>query len=140
MADNLDPTSTAAEDCPSQDDGGVVNPDDAVLAVPADGAGQHRALNVGAKPDQIGGGVPVIDADDVPLDDGALVQVFGDVVGGGADQLDAGSRLRQGATLAVPQAGRLMARQQASAISSSCSPVSWPPLAASRTAGLSPSS
>ena len=53
MADNLDPTSTAAEDCPSQDDGGVVNPDDAVLAVPADGAGQHRALNVGAKPDQI---------------------------------------------------------------------------------------
>jgi hypothetical protein len=57
--------------------------------VPADRARQHRSLHVGAEPDQVGGGVPVIDADDVLLDDRALVQVFGHVVGRGADQLDA---------------------------------------------------
>jgi hypothetical protein len=52
-------------------------------------ARQHRTLDVGAEADQVGGGVPVVHADNVLLDDRALIQVLGDVVSGGADQLDA---------------------------------------------------
>lgn len=73
----------------SEHDGLVVVHDDTVLAVPEHGAGQHGAFDVGADTHQIVNGVRVVDADNVLFDDRPLVENFGHVVGGGADQLDA---------------------------------------------------
>ena len=72
-----------------EDDGLVAVPDDAVLGVPLHGAGEHGALDVGAAGLQVGGIHRVVHAGDVLLDDRALVEVFRDVVRGGADELDA---------------------------------------------------
>ena len=47
------------------------------------------AFHVRAAPLQVGGRVGVGDADDVLFDDRAFVEVLGDVVGRGADELDA---------------------------------------------------
>ena len=60
-----------------------------VLAVPADGARQHGALDVGAQADQRRRRRRGARRGHVLLDDRALVEVLGDVVGGGADQLHA---------------------------------------------------
>lgn len=73
----------------SEDDGLVVMHDDAVLAVPEHGAGKHCAFDVGADTHQIIDGVGVVDTNDVLFDDGPLVENFGHVVGGRADQFDA---------------------------------------------------
>src|SRR6202042_2828582 len=70
-----------------EDDGVLAVAQDAVLAVPADGAGQHGALDVGPATLQVGHGVGVGGPHHVLLDDRALVQILGDVVGGGPDQL-----------------------------------------------------
>jgi hypothetical protein len=59
---------------------------DAALAVPVDGASQRQALGVAADGDELVGAGTVIDADDVLLDDRSLVQIGGDVVGGGAHE------------------------------------------------------
>ena len=70
-----------------EDDGVLAVAQDTVLAVPADGAGQHGPLDVGAATLQVGHGVGVGGPDHVLLDDRAIVQILGDVVGGGPDQL-----------------------------------------------------
>jgi len=61
---------------------------DAVVYVPAHGAGQHDALDVAAQAAEVFGVVAVVDAQDVLLDDRAGVEVLAHVVGGGADQFD----------------------------------------------------
>jgi len=61
----------------------------AVFDVGADGAGEDYFFEVAAFADEIFDGVAVGDADYVLLDDGAIVEDFGDVVAGGADELDA---------------------------------------------------
>ena len=63
--------------------------DDAVFQVMAHGARQHAALDVAALADEVVGRIAVADALDVLVDDRAFVQVARDVMGGGADQLDA---------------------------------------------------
>src|SRR5208282_1826260 len=62
---------------------------DAVFHVPADGARQDDFFDVAALLDQVVDGVAVVDADDILLDDGAIVEYLSNVVSGGADQLDA---------------------------------------------------
>ncbi len=57
--------------------------------MPADGAGKHDFLEVAAFADKVFDGIAVGDAHDILLDDGAVVEDFGDVVAGGADELDA---------------------------------------------------
>src|SRR5262249_27227940 len=67
----------------------VLEHEDAVLEVPADGACQHGALEVAALAQQVRDRIAVRRARDVLLDDRAFVEVGGGVVRGGADQLDA---------------------------------------------------
>ncbi len=63
--------------------------DDAVGEVVADRAGQHAALDVAALAHEILGRVAMADALDVLIDDRPFVEIAGDVMRGGADQLDA---------------------------------------------------
>ena len=72
-----------------EDDGLVGVGEDAVVEVPADGAREDEALEVAALLDEVGELVVLRDAGDVLLDDGAFVEDLGDVVAGGADELDA---------------------------------------------------
>ena len=60
-----------------------------MVEVPLHGAREHHALQVAALLDERGELVVLRDAGDVLLDDGAFVEGFGDVVAGGADELDA---------------------------------------------------
>src|ERR1700688_589952 len=62
---------------------------DAVFHVPADGARQDDFFDVAALLNQIVDRVAVVDADHILFDDGAIVEHLSNVVGGGADQLDA---------------------------------------------------
>ncbi len=55
--------------------------------MPANSAGEDHFLEVAAFADEVFDGVAVRDADDILLDDGAVVEDFGDVVAGCADQL-----------------------------------------------------
>src|SRR5579864_9824323 len=68
-----------------EDDGFVAVEQDAVLDVPADGSREDYLFDVAAFFNQILDGVAVRDAFDTLFDDGAVVEDFGDVVGGGAD-------------------------------------------------------
>jgi hypothetical protein len=61
-----------------------------VLSVPTHRSRQDHALHVAAELDQLVGRESVVDADHVLLDDRALVEILGNVVGGGADQLKTG--------------------------------------------------
>src|SRR5258708_39141084 len=61
----------------------------AVLDVPADGAGENNFFKVAAFADEIFNRVAVGDADHVLLDDGAVGEDFSDVVAGGRDELHA---------------------------------------------------
>ena len=54
-----------------------------------DGAGQHLAFDIAAKRDIIVGRLRVGDAHRVLLDDRAFVEIGGDVMGRGANQLHA---------------------------------------------------
>ena len=63
--------------------------ENAAVEVPAHGAGEDHALQVAAPGDEIFHLVAVGDARHVLLDDGAVVEHLGDVVAGGADELDA---------------------------------------------------
>ena len=63
--------------------------EDAVPDVPGDGAGEDSAFDLAADAAEVADVVAVIDAVDVLLDERAGVEVGGDVVGGGADRLDA---------------------------------------------------
>ena len=70
----------------AEDDGaGAVN-EDAVFDVVADSAGEGEALAVAAETDEVFGFVIVLHAGNLLLDDGPLVEVFGGVVAGGADE------------------------------------------------------
>ena len=62
--------------------------EDAIFYVPADGAGENDFFEVATFLDKVVDGVAVIDADDILLDDGAVVEDLGDVVSGGADDFD----------------------------------------------------
>jgi O-acetylserine/cysteine efflux transporter len=86
-------TATAGQPRPAaaelaEDDGLVAVEQDPVVGVPADGPGQGEALGVPADGHQLGRAVRVVDPGHLLLDDRPLVQVGGDVVRGGADQLD----------------------------------------------------
>ena len=58
----------------------------------ADSLGEDAALHILAEGHHVGRGVSVGDTGDILLDDRALVEVGGHVVGGRADQLDAALR------------------------------------------------
>src|SRR5215213_10084796 len=70
-------------------DGLAAVEDDAILEMMAHGARQHAAFDVAALAREIFRRVAVADALDVLVDDRALVEVTRDIMGGGADQLDA---------------------------------------------------
>jgi len=73
---------------------------DTVFDVPADGAGEYDLFEVAAFADEVFDGVAVGYADYILLDDGTVVEDFGDVVAGCADQLHAaleGLMVRAGA-------------------------------------------
>ncbi len=70
----------------AEDDGAAAVQQDAMLGVPADGAGERDPLGVAADGGQILRAVRVVDPGDLLLDDRALVQVGRDVVGGRADR------------------------------------------------------
>jgi len=55
----------------------------------ADRARQHPALDIAALADEILGRIAMADALDILVDDRAFIERAGDVMGGGADQLDA---------------------------------------------------
>src|SRR5450830_2177022 len=62
---------------------------DAVFGEPFHGVGQHHAFDVAADGGNRLGAHGVVDPLDVLLDDGAFIEVAGDEMGSGADQLDA---------------------------------------------------
>ena len=72
-------------ECLSEDNCFVSIEKHAILQVSADTARKHNFFQVAAFLQQVVQGVPVRDAGDVLLDDGAIVQDFGDVVAGRAD-------------------------------------------------------
>src|ERR1700733_14660069 len=59
------------------------------VQVPAHGAGEYDALQIAAAGDEVFDLVAVRDAGHLLLDDGAVIEQVGDVMAGGADQLDA---------------------------------------------------
>src|SRR5690606_31986622 len=73
----------------AKDDGLVPVEHDAPLGVPLDRTREHDVLDVAPECGERGDVHRVIDALDVLLDDRTLVERTGDVMRGGADQLDA---------------------------------------------------
>src|SRR5215475_962106 len=73
----------------AEDDGAAAVEQDAVLGVPAYGAGEGDPLGVAADGREVLRTVGMVDPGDLLLDDRALVQVGRHVVRGRADQLDA---------------------------------------------------
>jgi len=71
-----------------EDDRLVAVKEDAVFYVPADGAGEHDFFDIATLLDQIIDRVSVMNADDVLLDNGAIVEHLSNVVGSSADQFD----------------------------------------------------
>lgn len=69
-------------------DGFVSLHEDTVLKVVAEAPCKDGVLDILAEAHHIFDCIVVSDTDDVLLDDGADVQIFGDVVAGGTDQLD----------------------------------------------------
>src|SRR6202012_851820 len=70
-------------------DGLAAIEDHAILQVTPHGPRQHAALDVAALAHEIVRRIAMADALDVLVDDRALVEVAGDVMRGGTDQLDA---------------------------------------------------
>ncbi len=60
--------------------------EDAVGEVPADAACEGLSFTIAAKAEEVFGVVEVFGADDFLLDDGAFIEVGGDVVAGGTDE------------------------------------------------------
>ena len=73
----------------SEDHGLIAVKKDAVFHVPADGARKDDFFEIAAFADEVFDGIAVRHADNVLLDDGAVVQALAYVVGGGADELHA---------------------------------------------------
>src|SRR5579872_5606371 len=74
---------------PSKDPGLIAIEQNAVLDVPADRSGKNHFLEVTAFADKVFHRIAMRHADDVLFDDGAVVQNFGYVVAGSADQFHA---------------------------------------------------
>lgn len=72
-----------------QHHGAGAEEEDAAGGVGGDGPGQHEALEVAPDDLELAGAVGVGDPGGVLVDDRALVELGGDVVGGGTDHLDA---------------------------------------------------
>src|SRR5438034_3409286 len=70
-----------------EDDRSVLVNEDSVLEVPGHGAGEHDTLDVAADPLELVHAVAVRHACDVLFDDRACVELLGDVVRGGSDDL-----------------------------------------------------
>src|SRR5579864_4913654 len=68
-----------------ENNGFVAVEEDAIFDMPADGSGEDHLFDVAALFYEVLDGVAVRDAFDALLDDGAVVEDFRDVVGGGAD-------------------------------------------------------
>ena len=73
----------------TENDGLVAVGEHPVFQVVAQAAGEDGFLDVLAVAHHVVRGIRMVDADDILLDDGPLVQLGGHVVAGGADQLDA---------------------------------------------------
>src|ERR1700690_1263326 len=71
-----------------EDHGFVAVAEDAAVDVPSDGAGENHPLPIAATGYEVFNLVAVADAGGVLLDDRAVIEDLGDVVAGGADQLD----------------------------------------------------
>ena len=63
-----------------------------MLAVPFHGPRQHLTFSVAAHRREIFDRLAVVSPCDILLDDGAFVEVGGDVVAGGSDELDAAGK------------------------------------------------
>ncbi len=72
----------------SENHGLVAVEKDSVFDVPAHGAGENYLFQVAAFANEILDGIAVGNTDDVLFNDGTIVQNFGDVVAGCANQLD----------------------------------------------------
>ena len=72
-----------------EDDSAVLVGQQAMVQVPIDGAGENDFFEISPEADESVHALPMRDPDDVLFDDGALVELFGDVVGGGTDDFDA---------------------------------------------------
>src|ERR1700749_3062984 len=68
-----------------ENDGFIAVEQDAVFDVPADGSGEDYLFDVAALFYEVLDRVAVRDAFDALLDDGAVVEDFGDIVGRGTD-------------------------------------------------------
>ena len=69
-----------------EDDGFVVIEEDSVFNVQANGAGEDHFFKVAPLFHQIFNGIAMRDASDTLFNDGAVVEDFGDIVRGGADE------------------------------------------------------
>ena len=69
-----------------EDDGFVVVEEDSVFNVPTNGAGEDHFFKVAPFFYQVFKGIAMRDARDALFDDGAVVEDFGDIVRGGADE------------------------------------------------------
>ena len=88
-ADHTASTGCSASSCLAlEDDRALAVEQDPIVEVGDHRAGQHQPLDVAADPDQVVDLVAVADPGHVLVDDRAGVELGGDVVGGGADQLD----------------------------------------------------
>ena len=72
-----------------EDDGAVFVGQQTMVKVSVDGTGEDDFFQVAAEADEVVHALSVGNADDVLFDNGAFVEFFGDVVGGGADDFDA---------------------------------------------------
>src|SRR4029077_12710169 len=72
---------------PSENDSFIAVHEDSAFDMQADGAGEDNFFQIATLANEILDLIAVGDADNVLLNDGAVVEHFGDVVAGGADQL-----------------------------------------------------
>lgn len=72
-----------------EDHGAVGAEEDAVIEDEAEGTGEDELFDVASGLAEVFGGVGMVHGDDLLDDDGALVEIGGDEVGGGADDLHA---------------------------------------------------
>src|ERR1700694_2294429 len=69
-----------------EDDGFVVVEENSVFNVPTNGAGEDHFFKVAPFFHKVFKGIAMRDARDALFDDGAVVEDFGDIVRGGADE------------------------------------------------------
>ena len=98
--------AVSSEGLSGEDDGPACMTENAVLCVCLDGAQKGCAFQVAAGLDHVGGGVGMVDGFGDLGDDRAFIQVCGDVMGGGANDLHAA-----GVSLMIGS-GALEARQE----------------------------